>query len=76
MILRQTLRPGGDRRRHRHRCGSGRLPDSRSVLFGVSPFDPIAFIGAPLFLLGRGRGEPVAHRRATQVDPMATLRYE
>jgi putative ABC transport system permease protein len=48
-----------------------------SVLFGVSRFDPIAFVGAPLFLVGIAVGASlIPARRATRVDPMATLRYE
>jgi predicted permease len=48
-----------------------------AVLFGVSAFDPIAFIAAPLFLFGVAIFASLAPaRRAARVDPMATLRYE
>lgn len=48
-----------------------------SVLFGVSSYDPIAFLGAPLFLLGGAAAASLLPaRRAMRVDPMTTLRYE
>jgi hypothetical protein len=47
----------------------------QSVLFGVSPFDPIAFIGAPLFLLGvAAAASVIPTREALKLDPMTTLR--
>jgi predicted permease len=48
-----------------------------SVLFGVSPFDPIALLGAVLVVVGVGLaagGLPA--RRAARVDPNHTLHYE
>jgi putative ABC transport system permease protein len=77
MILRQTLRPvviGAS-------IGiAGAAAASRilqSVLFGISPFDPIAFIGAPLFLLGvAAAASLVPTRAALKLDPMSTLRYD
>jgi len=49
----------------------------QGVLFGVSPFDPIVFIGAPLFLLGVAAAASLLPTRAAlTVDPMTTLRYE
>ena len=77
LILRQTLLPVG--------IGTllgiaGALAASRileSVLFGVSPFDPIAFLGAPLFLLGVAAcAALLPARRAVNLDPMTTLRYD
>ena len=77
MILRQTLRPvaigvvigiGGA-------AAASRI--LQSVLFGVSPFDPIAFIGAPVFLLGVAAAASLAPtRQALKLDPMTTLRYD
>ena len=47
------------------------------MLFGVSPFDPIAFIGAPLFLLGvAAAASLIPTREALRLDPMTTLRYD
>jgi predicted permease len=77
MILRQTLRPvvigavigiGGA-------ATVSRI--LQTVLFGVSPFDPIAFIGAPLFLLGvAAAASLIPTREALKLDPMTTLRYD
>ena len=48
-----------------------------SVLFGVSPFDAIAFIGAPLFLLAVAASATLLPaRQALKLDPMTTLRYD
>jgi predicted permease len=49
----------------------------QSVLFGVSPYDPIAFAGAPLFLIAiAAAASLMPARRAMKVDPMTALRYE
>jgi putative ABC transport system permease protein len=49
----------------------------QSVLFGVSPFDPLAFIGAPLVLLAIAvTAALLPTRAALRIDPIATLRYE
>ena len=77
LILRQTLRP----------VAAGVLVGAigaaaasrtlESVLFGVSPFDPVAFIGAPLFLFGAAAVATLLPlRQAMKVDPISTLRYE
>ena len=48
-----------------------------SVLFGVSPFDAIAFTCAPLFLLGvAAAASLLPARQALKLDPMTTLRYD
>ena len=48
-----------------------------SVLFGVSPLDPIGVGGAMMFVVGVTLASGGwAARRATRVDPMVALRYE
>jgi putative ABC transport system permease protein len=47
----------------------------QSVLFGVSPYDPIAFIGAPLIMLAiAATAALVPTRLAMRVNPMSVLR--
>ena len=77
MILRQTLRPVviGAAIGIAGAAAASRI--LQSVLFGVSPFDPIAFIGAPLFLLGvAAAASLLPTREALKLDPMTTLRYD
>ena len=48
-----------------------------SVLFGVSPVDPIALIGAALVVAGVAvAAGAMPARRAAHVDPSRTLHYE
>ena len=48
-----------------------------SILFGISPRDPIAFVFVPAFLLGIALlASYVPARRATKVNPVVSLRYE
>jgi predicted permease len=48
-----------------------------SVLFGISAFDPIAFLVAPSFvLLIAAAASVIPAHRTMRVDPMSTLRHE
>jgi len=77
LILRQTLRPVviGMSIGVATAVATARL--LQSVLFGVSPYDPVAFIGAPLLMLAIAAAASfVTIRRATRVNPMSVLRAE
>ena len=77
LILRQTLRPVvvGVAAGIAAAAAASRMLES--VLFGISPLDPVAFIGAPLFLLAVAAAATlIPTRAALKVDPMTALRYE
>jgi ABC-type lipoprotein release transport system permease subunit len=47
------------------------------VLFGVSPYDPLAFVGAPVAMLAIAMAAAfVPTRQAMRVDPVSVLRSE
>jgi predicted permease len=49
----------------------------RGVLYGLNPLDPLSFVGASLFFLAIALlATCVPSRRAMQVDPMVSLRYQ
>ncbi len=49
----------------------------RGFLYGLSPFDPVAFAGAALAWIAIAMlASWFPARRATRVDPLAALKYE
>jgi predicted permease len=77
LILRQTLRPVAIGVLIGLAAAAAASRVLQSVLFGVSPFDPVAFVGAPLFLLAIAfTAALLPTRAALRIDPIATLRYE
>jgi len=49
----------------------------RSLLYGVSPFDPLTLVGAAAILLTAAAAAAyLPARRATRIDPVAALRAQ
>jgi ABC-type antimicrobial peptide transport system permease subunit len=77
MILKQSMRPVFAGAAVGLALAAGVARILQSVLFGVSAYDPVAFVGAPLFLITVAvTASMVPIRRAMNVDPMAALRHE
>ena len=77
LILRQTLRPVVVGLVVGMGAAAALAQVLESALFGISPFDPVPFIGAPLILLVIAAAATLLPTRgALQADPMVTLRYE
>jgi predicted permease len=77
LMLRQTMRPVVVGAVIGVATASAMSRILSSVLFGVSPADPVGLGGAALLVLGAALAAGVlAARPATRADPIATLRYE
>ena len=77
LIVRQALRPVAAGVVIGIVCCAAASSILSSVLYGVSPRDPISFIFVPGFLLVVGLlASYFPARRAAKVDPMEALRYE
>lgn len=77
LIVRQTLRPVAIGALIGVVASAAASRILSAILFGVSPFDPIAFIVAPMFLLSIACVATLLPiREALRVDPITTLRYE
>jgi putative ABC transport system permease protein len=77
LILRQTLRPVAVGMFIGVAFAAATVRLLQSVLFGVSPYDPVAFIGAPLLMVAIAAAAAfIPTRRATRVNPMSVLRSE
>lgn len=77
LIVRQTLRPVAIGMAIGLAVAAAGAHVLRSVLFGVSPYDPAVFIGAPLLMLTLAAAAAfLPTRQAVRLDPMSVLRSE
>jgi predicted permease len=77
LILGQTLRPIAIGLSIGVAAAAGTARLLQAVLFGVSPYDPVAFVAAPLLMLGIAAAAAfVPIRRAMRVNPMSVLRAD
>jgi predicted permease len=77
LILRQTLAPVAVGLIVGVAIAAAIVQVLQSVLFGVSPYDPLAFIGAPLLMLAIAAAAAfMPTRRAMRANPMSVLRSE
>ena len=77
LILRETLRPVGLGVLVGVAAAGASSHALRSTLFGISPFDPIAFVAAGIFLLTVAAAATVLPtREALRADPVTALRHD
>ena len=77
LILRQTLRPVAIGLTLGVAAAAAGSRVLESVLFGVSPLDPLAFVCAPLGLLGIALAAGLRPtRRLLSIDPASVLRRD
>jgi hypothetical protein len=77
LILRETLRPVGLGVLVGVAAAGASSQVLKSTLFGISPFDPIAFVAAAIFLLILAAAATVLPtREALKADPVTALRHD
>ena len=77
MVMRQTLRPVVIGMGIGVTAAAAITRLLQAVLLGVSPYDPVAFVAAPVIMLGiAGVAAFVPVRRAMRVNPVSALRTE
>ena len=77
LILRETLGPVGVGVLAGVAAAAASSRVLESALFGISPFDPVAFAGAAIFLLTIAVAAIVLPtRQALKVDPVTALRHD
>ena len=77
LMLGQTLRPVAVGMSIGVAVATATVRLLQSVLFGVSPYDPVAFVGAPVLMFAiAGVAAFVPTRRAVRISPMSVLRAE